>query len=223
LYTKLSLKRRSEKMIGLKKPDFACLADWMEDRLTEEAAVVVENQVAAGDIATLADVAWLRRFMDASEKIILPSAPAGAHENLIDHFEAYARDKQQPGLRKRIVAKQTFDSGLRPAVAEVREADTAELGRQLVYAADALDVALDILPRDHEERSLDLEGQLFNDEETDLGIFGVQLLQEGTEVGTTVSDDLGEFAFESVPPGVYEMLLSTDQYEIMLPPVELVA
>jgi hypothetical protein len=86
-----------------------------------------------------------------------------------------------------------------------------------------LDVALDILPRDHEERSLDLEGQLFNDEETDLGIFGVQLLQEGTEVGTTVSDDLGEFAFESVPPGVYEMLLSTDQYEIMLPPVELVA
>jgi hypothetical protein len=144
------------------------------------------------------------------------------HEILVDRFNAYVRDKQQPGLRKRIVAKVTFDSGLRPAVAEVREADTAELGRQLVYAADALDVALDILPRDHEERSFDLEGQVLpNDGDADSGFFGVQLLQGEHEFGMTITDDLGEFAFESVPPGVYEMLLSTDKYDIVVAPVQL--
>jgi hypothetical protein len=218
-----TLRRGSQRVPRVGTLDFAHLADWVEGRLSEEEAVAVEKQLAMAGEKTLADVAWLRMFTEVSQRLVLPSPPPRVHEILVDRFNAYVRDKQQPGLRKRIVAKVTFDSGLRPAVAEVREADTAELGRQLVYAADALDVALDILPRDHEERSLDLEGQLFNDEETDLGIFGVQLLQEGTEVGTTVSDDLGEFAFESVPPGVYEMLLSTDQYEIMLPPVELVA
>jgi hypothetical protein len=217
-----TLRRGSQRVPRVGTLDFAHLADWVEGRLSEEEAVAVEKQLAMAGEKTLADVAWLRMFTEVSQRLVLPSPPPRVHEILVDRFNAYVRDKQQPGLRKRIVAKVTFDSGLRPAVAEVREADTAELGRQLVYAADALDVALDILPRDHEERSFDLEGQVLpNDGDADSGFFGVQLLQGEHEFGMTITDDLGEFAFESVPPGVYEMLLSTDKYDIVVAPVQL--
>ena len=138
-----------------------------------------------------------------------------------DGFEADARDKQRPGLRKRLVATLTFDSGLRSTVVGIRKTDAPELSRQLVYATDASDIALDILPQAHDESRLDLEGQVLpNDEDIESGFFRVQLLRGETELGTTVTDDLGEFAFESVPPGVYEMLLSTDKYDIVVAPVE---
>ncbi|MBA3951791.1 MAG: carboxypeptidase regulatory-like domain-containing protein, partial [Rubrobacter sp.] len=41
------------------------------------------------------------------------------------------------------------------------------------------------------------------------------------EVGTTATDELGEFAFESVPPGEYQILVSSEQVEILISPVEL--
>ena len=202
--------------------DFARLADWVEGHLSEEEAVAVEKRVAAADETTLADVAWLRRFAEISQRVVLPPPPPRVHETLVDHFEAYIRDKQRPGLRKRLVATLTFDSGSRSTVVGLRQTTNApELTRQLVYATDASDIALDILPQAHDESRLDLEGQVLpNDEDIESGFFRVQLLRGETELGTTVTDDLGEFAFESVPPGVYEMLLSTDKYDIVVAPVE---
>jgi hypothetical protein len=217
-----TLRRGSQQVPRLETVDFAHLADWVEGRLSEEEAVALEEQLAVAGEKTLADVAWLRMFTEVSQRLVLPSPPPRVHESLVDLFKAYSRDKQQRGLRKRIVAKLAFDSAQRPAVEGVREAHTAELGRQLVYAAEALDVALDILPRDHEEPRLDLEGQLLpKDEDAEPGFFDVQLLQGEQKFGMTITDDLGEFAFESVPPGVYEMLLSTDKYDIVVAPVQL--
>jgi hypothetical protein len=214
-------KMKSATEAELGRVDFARLADWVEGRLSREEAVAVEKRVAQTDETTLADVAWLRRFVEASNKIILPAPPPKGRKYLMNHFEVYVRSKRQPNLRKCLVAKLVFDSGLRP-VAGVREAGATELERQLVYAADVLDVAIDILPHDHEESRLDLEGQVLpKDEDAEPGLFSVQLLQGERELGVTVSDDLGEFAFESVPPGVYEMLLSTDKYDIVVAPVQL--
>jgi hypothetical protein len=209
-------------MPKLKTVDFARLTDWMEGRLAEEEAAAVEKQLATADETTLADVAWLRMFVEASQRVVLPAPPPGAHENLVRRFKVHAGERQRPGRRKRIVARLTFDSGRWPAVAEVRKADTGDVGRQLVYSADTLDVALDILPRDPEESRLDLEGQLFpNHEDAEPDLFDVRLLRGEQKFGMTITDDLGEFTFEAVPPGVYEMLLSTDKYDIVVAPVQL--
>ena len=201
------------------KIDFARLADWVEGRLTEEEARAVKEQVAVADSATLADVAWLRKFVRATEDSILESPPSEVRSTLIARFKAHAEGRRTPDLLKGVVATLTFDGSLRPAVG-ARAAGTQGARRQLVYSADALDVALNFLPRAR-DKNFDLDGQVLPRNDVELGSFSVQLLQGETELGITATDDLGAFAFESIPSGVYEIILSTDRVEVSIAPVEL--
>ncbi len=198
---------------------FPQLVDWVEGRLSEEEARAVEEQVAVGDASTLADVAWLRKFVRAAEDGAHESPPPEVRSTLIARFKAHAEGRRTPGLLKRVVATLTFDGGLRPAVG-ARAADTQGTRRQLVYSADGLDVALNFLPRAR-DKTFDLDGQVLSRHDVELGAFSVQLLQSGTERAITATDDLGAFAFESIPSGVYEIILSTDRVEVSIAPVEL--
>ena len=111
--------------------EFTRLLDWVEGRLPEEEARTVEEQVAAADSATRADVAWLRAFARISEETVIASPPPEVREELIERFEAYAEGKRHPALLQRLVATLTFDSNLRPALG-LRAATAPEPQRQLV-------------------------------------------------------------------------------------------
>jgi hypothetical protein len=202
-----------------KRIAFSQLVDWVEGRLSEEEAQAVEERVAVADASTLADVAWLRRFVRATQDSILESPPPEVRSTLIARFRAHAEGRRTPGLLKRVVATLTFDGGLRPAVG-ARAAGTQGARRQLIYSADTLDVALTLLPRAR-DKNFDLDGQVLPHDDVELGSFSVQLLQNETESGITATDDLGAFAFESVPSGVYKLILSTDRVEVSIAPVEL--
>jgi hypothetical protein len=202
-----------------KRIAFSQLVEWVEGRLTEKEARAVEEQVAVADSATLADVAWLRKFLKATEDSVLQSPPPEVRSTLISRFMAHAEGRRTPGLLKRVVATLTFDGGLRPAVG-VRSAGTQGARRQLVYSADDLDVALNFLPRAR-DKNFDLDGQVLPRDDVELGSFSVQLLQSETELGITATDELGAFAFESIPSGVYEIIISTDRVEVSIAPVEL--
>jgi hypothetical protein len=201
-----------------KRIAFSQLVDWVEGRLPEKEARAVEEQVAVADAATLADVAWLRRFVRATESV-LEAPPPEVRSMLISRFRAHAEGRRTPGLLKRVVATLTFDGGLRPAVG-VRSAGTQGARRQLVYSVDDLDVALNFLPRAR-DKNFDLDGQVLPRDDVELGSFSVQLLQSETELGITATDELGAFAFESIPSGVYEIIISTDRVEVSIAPVEL--
>jgi hypothetical protein len=202
-----------------KRIAFSQLVDWAEGRLSEEEARAVEERMAVADASTLADVAWLRKFVRATEDSILESPPSEVRSTLIARFKAHAEGRRTPDLLKGVVATLTFDGSLRPAVG-ARAAGTQGARRQLVYSADALDVALNFLPRAR-DKNFDLDGQVLPRNDVELGSFSVQLLQGETELGITATDDLGTFAFESIPSGVYEIILSTDQIEVSIAPVEL--
>jgi hypothetical protein len=202
-----------------KRIAFSQLVEWVEGRLPEKEARAVEEQVALADAATLADVAWLRKFVSATEASVLESPPPEVRSTLIARFRAPAEGRRTPGLLKRVVATLTFDGGLRPAVG-VRSAGTQGARRQLVYSADNLDVALNFLPRAR-DKNFDIDGQILPRDDVELGSFSVQLLQSETELGITATDDLGVFAFESIPSGVYEIILSTERVEVSIAPVEL--
>jgi hypothetical protein len=202
-----------------KRIAFSQLVDWVEGRLPQKEAQAMEEQVEVADIATLADVAWLRKFVSATEDSVLESPPPEVRSTLIAHFKAHAEGRRTPGLLKRVVATLTFDGGLRPAVG-VRSAGTQGARRQLVYSADDLDVALNFLPRAR-DKNFDLDGQVLPRDDVELGSFSVQLLQSESELGITATDDLGAFAFESIPSGVYEIILSTERVEVSIAPVEL--
>jgi hypothetical protein len=198
--------------------EFNRLLDWVEGRLSEGEARAVEELVAE-DSAARADVAWLRAFERVSEETVIASLPSEIREELIERFEAYAEGKQHPGLLQRLVATLTFDSNLRPALG-LRAAAAPESQRQLVYSTDAADVALHVRTRPH-DGLFDLNGQIFPANSADSGTFGVQLLEGTSEVATTATNDLNEFTFEAVSPGVYEVLASSDRVEIRIPHVAL--
>jgi len=199
--------------------EFAKLLDWVEGRLSEEEARAVERQVAEADSATRAEVAWLRAFAQISEDVVIASPPPQVRDALTERFEVYAERKRQPGLLKRLVATLTFDGGMQPA-AGLRTAGAPEAQRQLVYSTDVADVALDVLVRPREEL-LDLDGQIFPTKGADPGGFFVRLVRGSSEVGTATTNDLGEFTFEALSPGVYEVLASGERVEISIPHVEL--
>jgi len=205
--------------VSRKRIAFSQLVDWVEGRLPQKEAQAMEEQVEVADIATLADVAWLRKFVSATEDSVLESPPPEVRSTLIARFRAHAEGRRTPGLLKRVVATLTFDGGLRPAVG-VRSAGTQGARRQLVYSVDDLDVALNFLPRAR-DKNFDLDGQVLPRDDVELGSFSVQLLQSESELGITATDDLGAFAFESIPSGVYEIILSTDRVEVSIAPVEL--
>jgi hypothetical protein len=58
-------------------------------------------------------------------------------------------------------------------------------------------------------------------DDVELGSFSVQLLQSESELAITATDDLGGFAIETIPPGVYEIVLSSERVEVSIKPVEL--
>jgi hypothetical protein len=207
-------------MAGSKKRiDFSQLVDWVEGRVSEEEARAIDEQVAVADAATLADVAWLQKFVRAVQGAVLESPPAEVRSTLVARFEAYAEGQRTPGFLKRVVATLAFDGGLRPA-AGVRAASTQGERRQLIYSADALDVALNFWPRAR-DKNVDLDGQVLPRDDVELGSFIVQLLRGETQFAITATDDLGNFVFESILPGVYTIILSTDQLEVSITPVEL--
>ncbi|CAA9399387.1 MAG: hypothetical protein AVDCRST_MAG03-1115 [uncultured Rubrobacteraceae bacterium] len=203
-----------------KRIAFSQLVGWAEGRMPEEEARAFEEQVADADAATLADIDWLRKFVRSTEGDVLESPPPEVRNALIARFEAHAEGRPTPGLLKRLVATLTFDGGLRPAVG-VRSAGAHGARRQLVYSADVLDVVLNFLPRARDKK-FDLNGQvLAQEDDVELGSFSVQLLRSAAELAITATDGLGSFAIESIPPGVYELILSTDRLEVSITPVEL--
>src|SRR5215218_7453990 len=202
-----------------KRIAFSQLVEWVEGRLTEKEARAVEEQVAVADGATLADVAWLRRFVRVTEDSVLESPPPEVRSTLIAHFKAHAEGRRTPGLLKRVVATLTFDGDLRPAVG-ARSVGTQGARRQLVYSADALDVALNVLPRARDKK-FDLNGQVLSHDDAEFRSFSVQLLQREAELDITTTDELGGFVFESIPPGVYEIILSSERVEVSITPVDL--
>lgn len=200
--------------------DFARLADWAEGRLIEEEAQVVGEQVAKADEATRANAAWLRAFTQVSKDTVLASPPPEMREGLRTRFEAYAEERRQPGPLRRLVAGLTFDSGSRTALAGVRTAAMRGSQRQLVYSTDVADIALNIQKRSV-DRNLDLSGQILPGDDLAPDSFSVQLLSGTKEIGITTTDELGEFAFQAIAPGKYEILLSSDEVEIIMSPIEL--
>ncbi len=198
--------------------DFARLVEWVDGRLTEDEASIVEEALASADSATLADVAWLRRFREAADSAIVESPPRGLRTALVETFEAHAEGRRSPGLVERMLAGLVFDSNLQPA-AGLRAIGARQSRRQYIYHADAFDLAINLLARGA-DNDLDLDGQVLPHEDGEPELFSVQLLREGSELALTVTDDLGSFAFQGVRPGGYEIVLSAERIEVSVLPVD---
>jgi hypothetical protein len=197
--------------------NFARLVEWIEGNLSQEETQALEVELARADDATRDNVEWLRRFHQASQEIQLAAPPSHVREELERRFASFSESRRAPSLFQRMVAALTFDSGAQRALAGVRSATMQGLERQLIFSTETAEVALNILPRGT-EHIVYLTGQIFAGQE-DAPVFSIQLLQGSEEVALTTTDDIGEFAFEALPVGEYELIISGDEVEIIIPSV----
>ncbi|MFN8491567.1 MAG: hypothetical protein U0350_28475 [Caldilineaceae bacterium] len=199
---------------------FEQLLDWLEGRLPAEVAAEVERQVATAEPDVQGQVNWLRAFGALSRAVSLAKPPEAVRTQLTEQFARYAEAKEQPSLFQRLVAALAFDSAHQPAAVGLRSGDV-EQARQFVYTTARADIALHIQQRKHDQR-LDLIGQILpNDATLTLDTFCVQLLQGTEEAAITMADDLGEFMFQAINPGVYQLAISGDTMDIQLPTIAL--
>ena len=153
--------------------EFARLVDWVEDRVSEREARILEKQVAS-DTTMQDNVTWLRAFALISEATVIASPPSKVREILVDRFEEYAAGKRRSGWLKRVVATLSFDSNLQPALG-LRATGAPGSRRQFVYSSEVADVTINVRTRPHDGLA-DLYGQIFPVDNTDPGVFGAQLL-----------------------------------------------
>ena len=208
---------------------FEQLLDWVEERLPADEAARVAELVEEADAETRDRVRWLRAFRQLSSETVLAPLPAATRAGLggrfAQHVANWQAQRQRPGVLQQLVAALTFDSAAQPSLAGTRAANGAD-ARQLVYATDAFDVALNVQPR-QQPPQLDLLGQLLPNRDDVLpDDFAVQLLHvlEGSdarEQGLVMADDLGEFAFVALSPGRYRVVISGAALEVELPPLTL--
>lgn len=198
---------------------FEKLVDWLEGRLSPEEAQAIAAELETADDAVRADIAWLQAFYQLSEEIILKSPPSNLHRRLVQIFDTYKRP-QRPNFIERLVATLTFDSSSQFATAGLRSAGVSGPERQLIYATEKADIALNIHLRAQDER-VDLSGQVFSLNDDVAEPYSVQLLHNSRESAITTTNDLGEFSFEAVFPHLYEIAISGGQLEMMIPSFDL--
>ncbi|MBA2375522.1 MAG: hypothetical protein M3494_15725 [Actinomycetota bacterium] len=204
-------------MSNSRKPGFDEILDWIEDRLPPEEAEAIAARVAADDEAR-AEAEWLRTFGEASEGIVLDSPPSEVRAEISRRFEGFAEGRRQPGPLRRLFATLTFEGGMQPAFGVRSVAPEAQ--RHFVYSTDLADVSFSVRLR--RGGGLDLMGQVLpNGDDVEPDEFGVHLIRDIGASETALADDLGEFAFEGVSEGTYEMILATERYEILIPPFQL--
>jgi hypothetical protein len=204
-------------------PRFSELLDWLEGQLPADEAQAIAERLQMADQTTQADLAWLRAFLQAHQAIKLASPPPSVREVLKRRFAARAEAQQPPGLFRRWLATLIFDS--RPnfgqlAMAGLRSAATEGLQRQLIYTTEVAEIALNIHPQPREQR-LSVTGQVFPTTDTPADAFSIQLLRDASEASLASTDDLGEFAFNALPAGEYELIVSAGQFEVVIPAIQL--
>ena len=201
---------------------FSELLDWLEGRLPPAQARAVAERLEAADEATQADLDWLRLFLQARQTVQFASPPPGVRENLKERFAAYAQARRPPGFFQRWLATLTFDSRAQPATAGLRSAQGADEGpqQQLIYTTETAEIALTVhstLPN----KNFMVTGQIFPVGDIPAHAFSIQLLRDVREVDLAAADELGEFTFTNLPAGDYEMVLSSGEYEVVIPSIRI--
>jgi hypothetical protein len=196
------------------KVSFAQLVDWIEGQLSAAAAEQIAAKVAADQTAQ-ADVTWIRTFHQVRDGLAWEAPPAEVRTQLSRRFAVHAAENRPPGLWQHLTAVLKFDSQMQPAAMRVRSS-FLPTERQLVYSTAYADVALTIRSQ-KPVKSFSLFGQILPIGVEVKSSHSIQLLQGSQERAFVVAAEMGEFVFEKMPEGEYELAIQSDQYEIVIP------
>lgn len=203
------------------KHNFEQLLNWVEGRLSAAETEILAAQLEkTAENDTQALIEWFQEFQRLSQTYRLASPPKELDDQLFAIFARKSEAKQRPHFFQRVLATLAFDSYQQLAVAGVR-ASGAKAERQLVYGTPLAEITLD-LQWSAQEKSVQVDGQLFPLlDETDEAFYVVELQKEAVTLDIVPTDELGKFAFASLTPGMYDLIVSGEQLEIAVTEVNL--
>jgi hypothetical protein len=129
----------------------------------------------------------------------------------------FAPGRQPAETADEVVADLVYDSFTEPLPMGIRRQDLAS--RQAVYQTDH--VQLDLKIELGDEKGL-IVGQIFT-ETGNPGVRGlkIEIIQGGRLVGKSTTNALGEFIFQDLPRGDYELQVIVADTMVKLPPLQL--
>lgn len=178
-------------------PDVRTLLDWLEHRLAPQPAADVERAVADGGPELHATVAWLRNFVETTDRHRLESAPGVVVHRLARDFADWTHGSPHPQqVGRHVEASLVFDSREDQPRAAVRSTPAVSTAYQLAYTSDAGDVVLDVFGVP--DGSVRVEGQVFATPATGRSFLGE--LTPGTAPSVWGTSDVhGRFQLAEVP------------------------
>ena len=167
----------------------------------------------SGCLNCRSEMRWLESLWGFGKKEQNGEPPDWAVSNAINVFQ-----QERPNLvifAKETVAKPVGESFSEPLPEGVRQGHLPT--RQTLYQADGLQ--LDIEIQLSEEKGTIIGQVLGEDVAKAPRRLRVDLNQEGESVRSSETNDGGQFIFEDLPQGNYEILISFPGRLVMLPPV----
>lgn len=192
------------------KPTFAQLLDWIEGRLTREAAADIERQRMV-DQETRASIAWIEGFRRFGRNHPIPPPPPIVKQRLMQAFERH-HDREQPHIHQ--TAHLTFDSRDDVVMAGVRGVEEIDEGYQLTFTTETHGVLVDVFTTGESTRRI--EGQVLGVEGED-SVWVVTVEHEGRSITDIHGDTNGSFSLGDVPTTVDALRLSNGRTTIEVP------
>jgi hypothetical protein len=191
--------------------NFETLLNYVEGSLNPEAASAVEahlNQPCTRCRALSGQIAELLHLM-THDNTVAPPQP------LLQRMLAVVKRHTAPD-RPRIPAALVFNSWQHAPLAAVRGSGQAH---QLLFSAEGLDIDLHLTSSQDETT---VRGQILgSDQDKAQPAPVVNLYSGGDFVATTATDRLGQFVFQSIPAGTYELHIELDYADITIEGIRL--
>jgi hypothetical protein len=188
---------------------------------TSQTEAMKMNQHLAGCTRCQGNLDWISTVarLAAADDAVDP--PRWVVRQVVALFEEY-HPVREPGRLRKLVASLVFDTFAQPQLSGVRSTGLAT--RQCLYRYSDYDVDLSFEPVNGSDR-VNLSGQVLGPSEDFENVGGakVELMQAAGVVHETVTNHLGEFTFDQVAKGVYELTIQLSDGEVRITQLEVKA
>lgn len=199
---------------------FETLIDYVEGRLPAGTSQPLAAELDQADPSTRNALSWIETFHDLHRAGALEAPPGSVREHLRRRFQRWTAERPaRPGLLQRVQAALSFDSLGAAAAVGARDLQSDSALRQYLFESSIADVELYVSSHVAGARLL---GQILPLEwEADLSGWVVTLRDAAGEVHYTVTNNVGEFRFFDLFPGLAQVTILADGREIVLENVTL--
>ena len=199
----------------MQHPTNQLLINYVEHQMPEAERALLEAHLSLPCPQCQAAVARIEDVLQAVQQDRTYAPPAAVLRKAFSVFRNQTKVTEQS--RKPLLARLLFDSRLQPSLAAVRG---PLQNRQMLFRVGKVDIDLQITPENDERK---LVGQILGSEDARGGPSAFVSLtgKSGAVVQGAEADHLGQFAFQQVPSGTYDLVFDIQGQEIAITDLDL--